>query len=131
MILPLLILFAFALAIAVTLTTFVQLLYMESMRLRAHSCASLDFFKETVEERIGLRDEDGALAFSLLKHGCLLALGAVLYAISLRGVTTAMWQAMLETLLLGGFGLLGTAYIIPQLLFAKLRGSGCSQSSDC
>ena len=105
MILPILILIALALAFTVTLTTFVQLLYLESMRLRAHSSASLEFFKETIESRIGLRDEDGALAFSLLKHGCLLTLGAVLFAISLRGAATALWQSMLETLLLGGFGL--------------------------
>lgn len=122
MILPLLTLSAVALAFVVTLTTFVQLLYLESMRLRAHSSASLEFFKDTLEERIGLADEDGALAFSLLKHGCLVALGAVLFSIAQRGVATAIWQSMLETLLLGGSTMLTTAYIIPQLLYRKTSG---------
>jgi putative hemolysin len=119
---PLLMLIAAILAVAIVLTTFVQLLYLESMRLRAHSSASLELFKESIEDRIGLHDEAGALAFSLLKHGCLLALGAVLLAISLRGVAAAMWQAMLETVLIGGFLMLATAYIIPQLLYRKTSG---------
>lgn len=118
----LLILIGVLLAAVIVLTTFVQLLYLESMRLRAHSSASLDLFKASIEDRIGLKDEAGALAFSLLKHSCLVALGAILLAISLHGVATAVWEAAIETILLGGFAMLATAYIIPHLLYRKTSG---------
>ena len=42
------------------LTTFVQVLYLESLRLRTRDLPSLKFFKETLEDRIGLKTEDGA-----------------------------------------------------------------------
>jgi putative hemolysin len=110
------------LAAAIVLTTFVQLLYLESMRLRAHNSDALDLFKASLEARIGLRDDAGALAFSLIKHSCLTALGAVTLAFSLSGGQTAMWQVMLETLLIGGFLMLVTAYMIPQMLYRKTSG---------
>ena len=36
------------------LTAFVQVLYLESLRLRTRDLSSLKFFKESLEERIGL-----------------------------------------------------------------------------
>ena len=50
------------------LVTFVQMLYLESLRLRTRDLPSLKFFKETLEDKIGLKTEDGAGAFSLIKH---------------------------------------------------------------
>ena len=40
------------------LVTFVQLLYLESMRLRTRDLPSLKFFKETVEDRLGMDTEE-------------------------------------------------------------------------
>ena len=45
------------------LVTFVQLLYLESLRLRTRDLRSLEFFKETLEDKLGLKTEDGAGAF--------------------------------------------------------------------
>ncbi len=118
----LLIFCAAVLALVIILTTFVQMLYLESMRLRAHSSASLEFFKDTLEKQIGLEDEAGALAFSLLKHGCLMVLGAVLLAISLRSTPNSLWQAMLETVLIGSSTMLVSAFVIPQVLYRKTSG---------
>ncbi|MGA3098241.1 MAG: HlyC/CorC family transporter, partial [Bryobacteraceae bacterium] len=53
---------------ALALVSFVQLLYLESLRLRPRDLPSLDFFKDTLEDRLGLKTEDGAGAFSLIKH---------------------------------------------------------------
>lgn len=39
----------------------VQLLYLESLRLRTRDLPSLEFFKSSVEERIGLETDRGAL----------------------------------------------------------------------
>ena len=50
------------------LVTFVQLLYLESLRLRPRDLPSLEFFKDTLEDKLGLKTEDGAGAFSLIKH---------------------------------------------------------------
>ena len=60
------------------LVTFVQLLYLESLRLRPRDLPSLEFFKDTLEDKLGLKTEDGAGAFSLIKH-TLLALMGVFY----------------------------------------------------
>ena len=45
---------------ALGLVTFVQLLYLESMRLRTRDLPALDFFKDTLEDKIGLKTEDQA-----------------------------------------------------------------------
>ncbi len=42
------------------LVTFVQLLYLESMRLRTRDLPSLKFFKDTLEDKLGMKTEDGA-----------------------------------------------------------------------
>ena len=52
----------------VVLTSFVQLLYLESLRLRSRESAALNHFKEEYEDRLGLKLETGALTFSLVKH---------------------------------------------------------------
>ena len=57
------------------LMTFVQVLYLESLRLRTRDLPSLKFFKETLEDRIGIPTEDGAGAFSLVKHTLLSIVG--------------------------------------------------------
>ena len=44
------------------------MLYLESLRLRTRDLPSLKFFKETLEDKIGLKTEQGAGAFSLIKH---------------------------------------------------------------
>jgi len=55
-----------AVAILVTLATTIQVLYLESLRIRARELPSLEFFKATLEAKIGLETELGALTFSLV-----------------------------------------------------------------
>src|ERR1022692_490069 len=66
------------------LVTFVQVLYLESLRLRTRDLPSLKFFKETLEDRIGIPTEDGAGAFSLVKHTLLCGLGILFFALFAR-----------------------------------------------
>ena len=57
------------------LVTFVQVLYLESLRLRTRDLPSLKFFKETLEDQIGLEDRGGrrnVLADQALAAGLLL-----------------------------------------------------------
>ncbi len=61
-----------------TLVTCIQLLYLECLRVRTRELPALQFFRETLEPRIKLDTERGALTFSLVKHiglgllGCLI-----------------------------------------------------------
>ena len=62
------------------LITFVQVLYLESLRLRTRDLPSIKFFKDTLEDKIGFKTEDGAGAFSLIKHTMLVLLGTLYLA---------------------------------------------------
>ena len=92
------------------LVTFVQLLYLESLRLRTRDLPALDFFKDTLEEKLSLKAEDGAGTFSLVKHTLLVLLG-VLYLLWF-GV---FWQSLVAAwLTMATF-----SYAIPQLLYRR------------
>ncbi len=103
------------------LTTLVQVLYLESLRLRPRDLPSLKFFKETLEDRLGLKTEDGAGAFSFLKHTLLALLGVFCLAWIADGHGwnwTSFWQAVLAA-----WGIMAVAsYAIPQLLYRRTRG---------
>ena len=79
------------------LVTFVQLLYLESLRLRTRDLPALRFFKETLEDRIGLKTEQGAGSFSLIKHSLLVFLGALHLACFADG-NPWTWETLLESL---------------------------------
>jgi hypothetical protein len=59
----LLTLIAMAVALLVTMVTCIQLLYLESLRVRTKELPALQFFREKLEPGIGLRRR-GALTFS-------------------------------------------------------------------
>ncbi len=67
-------------AVLLCLITVVQILYMESLRLRSRDLPALQFFKETLEDRIGVKADDGVLAFSLIKHTLVVLLGVCFLA---------------------------------------------------
>jgi len=50
---PLLLLSAVLLAVLLSLITFVQLLYLESLRLRTRDLPALEFFKQKLEAELG------------------------------------------------------------------------------
>jgi CBS domain containing-hemolysin-like protein len=102
------------------LVTFVQLLYLESLRLRPRDLPSLEFFKDTLEDKLGLKTEDGAGAFSLIKHTLLALLGVFYLAWFVDGDTggwTHIWQAALAAWLTMAVA----SYAVPQLLYRRTR----------
>ena len=109
------------LSILTALFTAIQSLYVETMRLRARDLPAVEYFREKVEPRIGLGTEHGALTFSLWKHTCLVAIGALM----LRAVAGT---APLNPLDVGeGLGaalllMAISAYLLPQLLFRRSSG---------
>ena len=107
--------------VELALVTFVQLLYLESMRLRTRDLPSLEFFKETLEDRIGLKIEAGAETFSLFKHTTLVGLGVLFFArFAYDGpsIAAAVWQAALSAWLT----MIAVAYALPQLLYRRTSG---------
>src|SRR6185312_13841573 len=97
---------------------FVQVLYLESLRLRTRDLPSLKFFKDTVEDRIGLKTEDGAGAFSLVKH-TLLSLVAIFYfawfADGIPWHAAIFWQSLLAAVLTT----IAVCFALPQLLYRR------------
>src|ERR1700761_233746 len=115
------------LAIAVLLTvllgfvSYVQLLYLESLRLIRHEVTSLEYFRETLAERIGLETEHGSLAFSLIKHVSLFLLG-VFYLCALVRPGVAHWQSVLEAIGLSFLAMLFSTYFVPLFLYRRTSG---------
>jgi CBS domain containing-hemolysin-like protein len=106
---------------ALALVSFVQLLYLESLRLRTRDLPSLDFFKDTLEDKLGLKPEDGAGAFSLIKHTMLALMGILYCAWFTAGSdlwnAADFWQAALAAWLTMVF----STYAAPQLLYRRTR----------
>ncbi|MBZ5725805.1 MAG: hemolysin family protein [Acidobacteriia bacterium] len=103
------------------IATFVQLLYLESMRLRTRDLPSLKFFKDTLEDRLGMKTEDGAGSFSLLKHTLLVLLGIFYFAWFADGEpwhAAVFWQAALAVWLT----MIAVCYALPQLLYRRTSG---------
>ena len=109
------------LAFLLALTTFVQTLYLESLRLRTRELPSLQFFKDTLEDRLAMKDDDGALTYSLLKHSILVLLGIMLFAgvVDSGGITGALFA---EAILIAWLGMIVVAYVVPQILYRRTSG---------
>jgi putative hemolysin len=112
---------ALFLSVLLCLVTLIQLLYMESLRIRARDLPSLQFFKETLEDRIGVKSNQGALTFSIVKHTSLLFLGLLFLAMHF-GEQSPLWQILLEAGILAWLTMLLMTYVIPQMLYRKTAG---------
>ena len=110
-------LLAVALFLVLGVSTVIQTLYLESLRLRARELPSLEFFRETLEDRLGLKGERGALSFSIVKHTALLLLGVVVLALVARSQPS--WRVVLEACLFAWLAMMAAAYAIPQILYRK------------
>ena len=103
------------------LMTFVQVLYLESLRLRTRDLPSLKFFKETLEDRIGIPTEDGAGAFSLVKHTLLSVVGILYFAWFAddgHWHAAVFWQAVVAVVLT----MVAVCFALPQLLYRRTSG---------
>ncbi len=110
-------LIAFA-ALLLALASFVQLLYLETLRLRARERSALEHFKENLFEPLGMDSERGALTFSLIKHSLLVVVGALSLGagVSSEGSTASALAAGLAT---GLAVMLAAAYATPHLLYRR------------
>ena len=110
-------LLAFILLSILCLVSFVQLLYLESLRLLTRDYEALGFFKETLQGRLGFETEQGAFVFSLIKHTLLVLSGAsFVTGAAARG---ANWQGWLEGFLLAWGVMIAASYVLPQILYRR------------
>jgi len=109
------------LSILIALFTAFQTCYLESMRLRTRELPSLHYFKSDLEPRLKLRSEEGALAFSLWKHTCLVLFGVAVLAQIIDGGTLT-FSVLLESVIGAWLLMMLCAYLIPQLLFRRTSG---------
>lgn len=108
------------LLVLLALVSFVQLLYLESLRLRPREPDALEYFKEELQERLGFDTEAGALVFSLIKHTLLVFTGAAFAAATLFAAPG--WPSVVEGFLIGWLVMLAAAYLLPQLLYRRSQG---------
>ena len=111
-----------ALIILLALVSFVQMLYHESVRLRTRDLASLGFFKETLQDRIGIEVEVGATSFAIIKHTCILVLG-MLFLLEFSNGNVRTWQTAAQAIVIAWPILIAAAYGVPQLLYRRTRGN--------
>jgi CBS domain containing-hemolysin-like protein len=116
-----LIVLAGVLSLSLALATLVQMLYLESVRLRTREYPALEFFKDTLEDRIGLDEASGVLAFSLVKHTTLSFMGIVYLVVASAG-GALLWRPVLEACVFTMLTMTVAAYAIPQVVY---RRSGC------
>ena len=100
------------------LVSFVQLLYLESLRLRTRDFPALKFFKENLEDKIGFQAEDGAGVFTLVKHTTIL-LTTVLYFLMFADGQAWTWPEVLETAAASWLTMIVMAYVLPQVLYRR------------
>ena len=109
-----------AAVLVIALASSVQLFYLESQRLRTRDLPSLEFFKSTIEERIGLKTEEGALSFSLIKHAMLAIVGVLVLADFLTVALT--WVVLLEACCTALVLMLVAGYAVPQIAYRRSTG---------
>jgi len=109
------------LACALALISFVQLLYLESLRLRARVQPPLEYFRETLEDKIGLGADRGAISFSLIKHCLMVLLSGVIVIIAGEGIPSDL-SSIAEAVFASLGAVLLSVYLVPQLLYRKTRG---------
>jgi putative hemolysin len=112
---------ALLLVVLLCFVSIVQLFYHESMRLLRRERPSLEFFRETLVDKIGLEAEKGSLAFSLIKHLSLTLIGALFLCALLRP-EVSRFQSVLEAACFSLAGMLISTYLIPFFVYYRTRG---------
>ena len=114
--------FTLIVALVVALVTCVQLLYLESLRIRTRERPSLEFFKATLESRLGLETERGSLTFSLIKHLGLALIGCLTLAVAIQ--SSPFWEALAGSCAIVIVYTVFATYIIPQVVYRASSGRG-------
>jgi CBS domain containing-hemolysin-like protein len=102
------------LAIVLVFVSVLQLLYLESLRLRTREYRSLEYFKDKLQAQIGVKPDEGSLAFSLVKHTCLTLVG-----IAFVLAVDRSWEGIGGACILTVVVMLVATYVVPQILYRR------------
>ncbi len=116
----LLIIVTIAVSLIVIAVTCVQVLYLEALRIRARELPALEYFKETLEPKIGLATDRGALTFSIVKHVGLAVTGCLILAITIQDAS--LTQALAVACVLAGVLTIVGTFIVPQIIYRRSSG---------
>ena len=106
---------------ALFLCSFVQLLYLESLRLRSRDFDALSYFKEKISPRLGLENDQAALIFSLYKHSLLVCIGVLSFYLSDSNPTQVL--DILQGILIALVAMAICSYLLPQLTYRRASGA--------
>jgi putative hemolysin len=118
---PLLFTAAALLALLLGLITFVQLLYVESLRLRTRDLPALEFFKQKLEAELGMKTDAGVLSFSLIKYALMLFI-AILILDGFCAGRPVSWGPFFEAAIASWLCILLSACVIPYILYRRTSG---------
>lgn len=102
---------------ALALSSFVQLLYLESLRLRSRESRALETFKEDIAPGIGLENDEAATIFSLYKHALLVIIGAL--AMMVHDDGRSQWLDLLQGFATALASMAVFSYLVPQILYRR------------
>lgn len=111
---------AVLMTLLVTLVTCAQVLYLESLRIRTRELPSLEYFKESIQPRMGMEIEQGAMTFSLIKHAGLAILGCLVFAIT--SYNGRIGEALIASVLIVILVTIVFVQLVPQLIYRKSNG---------
>lgn len=110
---------ALVIAPLLVMVTLMQMLFMDSVRLRARDLPFLELFREVISDQIKMKADEGILAFSLVKHSLLASLGVVFVFLAADALTVVHF---FEALALSWLTMLACTYLIPQMLYRRTSG---------
>ncbi len=102
------------------LAAFVQLLYLESTRLRPRERPSLAYFSEMLEAALRLRPERGAVVFAMLKHSAMLLAGVSMCGL-LWDPDKPLWAVLAEAAALTLISAVFAVHLLPVVWFHRTR----------
>ena len=107
-----------AMCALMVLASLVQTMYQESMKLRMRAVPAVEFFKDTLEDKLGQTPEAGFLAFSLFKQIVVVLFGLEVVLL-LDSTGAGFWESALEASAISVALLIVTCHMIPNILFRK------------
>ena len=113
--------FVIPLTVFIVLVSLMQRVYQELMRLRLRESSFLDDFRLHLEDRIGVKAEQGALTFSIAKHAALVLLVSGLTVFAFAGdqpFCLAAGEAMGTSMAL----MFTALYLVPPVLIQRTSG---------
>ena len=116
----LLLIVSFLLIAALCLVSFVQLLYLESLRLRPRDLPAIEVFKDQIEPAIGMETEAGALSFAILKYSLVILVAIEMTAWVSNGRPLS-WLNVIEALVATWLPMLAASHILPQFLYRRTQ----------